>query len=44
MVNPFARCRRGAAEMTRAKGMIILSGLVHINASLTPMTFDYQQH
>ena len=27
---PFAHCRRCAAEMARAKGIPILSGLVHL--------------
>ena len=44
MVIPFALCRRGAAKMTRAKGITILSGLVHVNASFTPTTFMYRQH
>ena len=34
-----ALCRRDAAEMARAKGIPVLSGLVHVNASFTPTIF-----
>ena len=35
---PYSKlsCRRGAAERARAKGIPILGGLVHVNASFTP--------
>ena len=36
-----ALCRRDAAEMARSKGIPILSGLVHVNASFTLTIFYF---